>query len=139
MKIIRYIFLLFFFFVFIVARPIKAQVPELINNPYFRTDAKAAVDSVYNLNFEGAQIQLKEWKNKYPKHPLWTLFEGMQLWWTVLTDLPDRSHDQEFFEMMKRTDYQAGRLLHRQPKHVDGLLIRAISNGYMARQYANRE
>lgn len=137
MKIIRYLFLLFF--VLIITQPVRAQVPELINNPDFRTDAKAAVDSVYNLNFKGAEERLAVWKDKHPEHPLWTLFEGMQLWWTVLTDLHDRSHDEQFFEMMKRTDYQAGKLLHRQPKHVDGLLIRAISNGYMARQYANRE
>jgi len=136
-KIIRYLFLLFF--VLTVARPATAQVPELINIQDFRTDAKAAVDSVYNLNFEGAEEQLAVWKDKYPDHPLWTLFEGMKLWWTVLTDLHDRSHDDQFFEMMKKTDYRAGKLLHRQPKHVDGLLIRAISNGYMARQYANRE
>lgn len=135
--IIRYLFLLFF--VLFVAHPAKTQVPELINNPDFRADAKAAVDSVYNLNFEGAEDQLAVWQNKYPEHPLWILFEGMQLWWTVLTDLYDRSHDEQFFEMMKRTDYQAGKLLHRQPKHVDGLLIRAISNGYMARHHANRE
>ena len=137
MKIIRYLFLLFF--VLVVALPVPAQVPELINNPDFRTDAKAAVDSVYNLNFAGAEEQLAAWKDKHPNHPLWTLFEGMQLWWIVLTDLHDRSHDKQFFEVMKKTDYQAGKLLHRQPKHVDGLLIRAISNGYMARQYANRE
>ena len=137
MKIIRYILLLFFVVTF--TYPANAQVPELINNQAFRTDAKAAVDSVYNLNFEGAEEQLDVWKDKFPDHPLWTLFEGMQLWWTVLTDLHDRSHDEQFFEMMKKTDYQAGKLLHRQPKHVDGLLIRAISNGYMARQYANRE
>ncbi|WP_445664457.1 tetratricopeptide repeat protein [Fodinibius sp. AD559] len=137
MKIIRYLFLLFF--VLTIFQPVRAQVPELINNPDFRTDAKAAVDSVYNLNFEGAQNRLSDWKDEYPDHPLWILFEGMQLWWTVLTDLHDRSHDEQFFEMMKKTDYQAGKLLHRQPNHVDGLLIRAISNGYMARQYANRE
>ena len=137
MKIFRYIFLLFFAVTF--ACPTYAQAPELINNQDFRTDAKAAVDSVYNLNFEGAEEQLAVWQEKFPDHPLWSLFEGMQLWWTVLTDLHDRSHDEEFFEMMKKTDYQAGKLLHRHPKHVDGLLIRAISNGYMARQYANRE
>jgi tetratricopeptide (TPR) repeat protein len=137
MKIIRYLFLLLF--VLAAAHPAKAQVPELINNPDFRTDAKAAVDSVYNLNFKGAEEELSTWKDKHPDHPLWTLFEGMELWWTVLTDLHDRSHDEQFFEMMKKTDYQAGKLLHRQPKHVDGLLIRAISNGYLARQYANRE
>ena len=119
--------------------PVAAQVPELINNSEFREDAKVAVDSVYNFNFESAEQKLRPWKEQYPAHPLWSLFEGMQLWWTVLSDLNDDSYDEQFFTLMQKTDYQAGKLLHNQPKHVDGLLIKAISNGYAARQYANRE
>ncbi|MGM0547236.1 MAG: tetratricopeptide repeat protein [Bacteroidota bacterium] len=119
--------------------PATAQVPELITNPDFKEDAVTAVDSVYNFNFESAEDQLSEWKEQHPDHPLWSLFEGMQLWWVVLSDLSDDSRDQEFFDVMKKTDHQAGRLLHQHSGHLDGLLIRAISNGYMARHHANRE
>lgn len=125
--------------VFASTLSVRAQVPELINNLEFREDAKVAVDSVYNFNFKSAEQNLQSWKEQYPDHPLWALFDGMQLWWTVLSDLSDNSYDQEFFEQMKKTDYLASKLLHDQPKHVDGLLIKAISNGYTARQYANRE
>ena len=116
----------------------KAQVPELINNPQFRPDAKAAVDSVYNFNFQGADQKLNPWMKQYPKHPLWTLMEGMKFWWHLLSDLEDTSQDEQFFTMMKKVDYQAGKLLHDQPGHADGLIIKTISNGYMARQNANR-
>lgn len=115
-----------------------AQLPELINNREFRPDARAAVDSIYNFNFEGAEEVISPWKNKYPDHPLWTLLEGMEFWWQVLSDLEDTSYDEQFYEMMKKVDYEAGKLLHEQSNHADGLIIRAIGNGYMARQYANR-
>ncbi|HEX6982068.1 MAG TPA: tetratricopeptide repeat protein [Balneolaceae bacterium] len=115
-----------------------AQVPELIDNPEFRTDAKAAVDSIYNFNFDGADERLSTWKGKYPDHPLWTLIDGMKFWWKVLSDLQDTSHDEQFYHIMKKASYQAGKLLYDHPSHVDGLIIKAISNGYMARQYANR-
>lgn len=121
-----------------VSSSAAGQVPELITNSKFRPDAKAAVDSIYNFNFSGADKVLAPWQEKYPKHPLWTLFEGIKYWWQVLSDLEDTSHDQHFYNMMKKADYQAGKLLHDQPRHADGLIIRAISNGYMARQYANR-
>jgi tetratricopeptide (TPR) repeat protein len=114
------------------------QLPELINDSEFRPDAKAAVESIYNFNFAAADSLMSPWKQKYPQHPLWKLFDGMHFWWQVLSDLEDTSHDEQFFNLMKEADYEAGRLLHRQPKHVDALLIRAISNGYLARQYANR-
>ncbi|HET6527239.1 MAG TPA: hypothetical protein VFG39_00665, partial [Balneolaceae bacterium] len=116
----------------------SAQVPELINNPKFRVDAKAAVDSIYNFNFDGADKRLSIWKEKYPSHPLWTLIDGMKFWWKVLSDLEDTSHDEQFYHIMKKASYQAGKLLYKNPGHADGLIIKAISNGYLARQYANR-
>ena len=118
---------------------VQAQVPELVNSPEFRPDAKAAVDSIYNFNFDGADRVLADWKDQYPKHPLWTLMEGMKFWWKVLSDLEDTSHDEQFIKMMKKANYRAGKLLHRQSNHADALIIQAIANGYIARQYSNRE
>lgn len=135
-KIFRYITSVFF--IAAVASTSVAQVPELINNPEFRPHAKAAVDSIYNFNFESADEILSDWEQKYPEHPLWLLFEGMQFWWQVLSDLESRVNDEKFFNMMKKADYAAGKLLHEHPSHPDGLIIKAISNGYMARHYANR-
>jgi tetratricopeptide (TPR) repeat protein len=133
----RYIFLAFFLTVTAFSSSV-GQVPELINDSRFRPDAKAAVDSIYNFNFEGAEEVISPWKKKYPDHPLWILLDGMQFWWQVLSDLEDTSYDEQFYQMMKKANYEAGKLLHRQPDHADGLIIRAIGNGYMARQHANR-
>lgn len=123
----------------LVSIPVAAQTPELINNDSFRKDAQAAVDSIYNFNFDGADRVLASWKDQYPKHPLWTLLDGMEFWWHVLSDLQDTSQDEQFYNKMKKADYEARKLLQKQPSHADGLIIRAISNGYMARQFANRE
>lgn len=131
------------FFIFIIhgvlLSAVNAQVPELINKPQFRSDAKAAVDSMYNFQFDGSEEAIAEWKQKYPKHPIWTLFSGIEFWWKVLSDLETTTHDQHFYEMMKKTSYEAEKLLYKQSSHADGLLIKAIANGYIARQYANRE
>ena len=137
MTIIKRSFLTFIAFLITVSA--TAQVPELVNNSQFRPDAKAAVDSIYNFNFDGADKVLSSWKGKYPGHPLWSLIDGMKFWWQILSDLEDSSHDEEFIEMMKRANYEAGKLLHQQSTHADALLIQAISNGYIARQYSNRE
>ncbi|MCW9707627.1 tetratricopeptide repeat protein [Fodinibius salsisoli] len=117
----------------------SAQMPELVNSDQFRPDAKAAVDSIYNFQFDGADRVLSPWKEKYPSHPLWSLIEGMKFWWQVLSDLEDQSNDKQFVNMMKKANYQAGKLLHRQSSHADALIIQAISNGYIGRQYSNRE
>ncbi len=136
MKAVKYSLSVLFFT--ISALSVQAQVPELINNPQFRPDAKAAVDSIYNFNIKATDQKLTPWMKKYPDHPLWTLMDGMKFWWDLLSDLEDTSQDEQFFTMMKKADYQAGKLLHDQPNHADGLIIKTISNGYMARQNANR-
>jgi len=118
---------------------VLAQTPELINNNEFRVDAQAAVDSIYNFNFKGAEELLGPWKQRHPDHPLWQLIDGMQLWWQVLSDLENTAHDEEFFHSMQRTDYAASKLLRRNSSHADGLIIRTVANGYIARQYANRD
>jgi len=129
---------LLFLFVWGLTIPSLAQTPELINNSKFRPDAQAAVDSIYNFNFDGAEKAIASWKKKYPQHPLWTLLDGMKFWWKVLSDLEDTSNDEKFFHMMKKANYQASKLLNDQPSNADALIIKVISNGYIARQYSNR-
>ena len=130
--------LLLLLFLFLSAGLAKAQLPELINDTDFQADAQTAVDSIYNFNFQAADRQLQPWKQEYPDHPIWDLMEGIKLWWQVLSDLEDRSHDEEFFTKMKQVDYKASRLLSRQGSHADALIIKTVSNGYIGRQYANR-
>lgn len=115
------------------------QTKILIKDAFFEIDAKKAIDSLYNRNTEAAQQILDPWKQKYPEHPLWMLWEGMELWWEVLEDLNDSSHDRQFISMMQRADYEAGRVLRSEPGHPDALIIRSVANGYIARLQANRE
>ncbi len=117
---------------------LQAQVPELIRNSSFREDAQAAVDSLYNFNAIGAEKRLSEWKEKFPDHPLWSLFDAMSFWWLVLSDLENHSYDKHFLRLMKKADYAASKLLHRQRGHADALIIKAVANGYIARHFANR-
>lgn len=118
---------------------LRAQTPVLIDDLQFRADAVSAIDSLYNRNNSEAQYILKPWKESYPDHPLWTIWDGMELWWQVLEDLHDHSLDDELLNSMMRSDYEAGRLLSDEPGHPDGLMIRALANGYAARHHSNRE
>lgn len=117
---------------------LRAQVPQLIDNPEFQNDAQAAVDSIYNFNFEASREIFQPWRDQYPDHPIWTLLHGMRFWWKVLSDLEDDSYDEEFFEIMARADYQSNKLLRKDDDHADALIIKAVSNGYISRLYANR-
>lgn len=134
-----------FVFIFVVGlgiclqNPVFAQTKVLIEDAFFEIDAREAIDSLYNRNTVAARNELQPWREKYPDHPLWLLWEGMELWWDVLEDLDDHSNDREFISMMQRADYEAGKVLRSEPGHPDALIIRAVANGYTARLHANRE
>ncbi|WP_234572628.1 tetratricopeptide repeat protein [Rhodohalobacter sp. 614A] len=122
-----------------ISQPILGQTKVLIEDAFFEIDAREAIDSLYNRNTDVARSELKPWRDEYPEHPLWMLWDGMELWWNVLEDLNDHSHDREFMSRMQRADYEAGKILRSEPGHPDALIIRAVANGYIARLHANRE
>lgn len=125
-------------FLMLPALEVKAQTKVLIDDPRFMTDAQTAIDSLYNRNEEAARSILGPWMDAHPEHPLWLLWDGMELWWHVLQDLNDEQFDEDFFRKMQMADYEANRLLRRQSDHPDALIIRAVANGYAARHNANR-
>lgn len=116
-----------------------AQTKVLINDAFFEIDAKKAIDSLYNRNPDAAEELLEPWMEKYPDHPLWLLWDGMEVWWDVLEDLQDHARDREFVSMMQRADYEAGKVLRSEAGHPDALIIRSVANGYIARFHANQE
>lgn len=132
----------FIFLIFLLigsSEVVQAQHIVLVTNDEFRPVAQQALDSLYNRNPEAASEIFKPWQEKYPEHPVWLLWEGMEQWWVVLEDLDNKSRDDEFYDIMKRADYQAGRFLNNNARHPDGLIVRAAANGYLARHQSNRE
>ena len=131
--------LLFTICLFGTPSTLNAQTKVLVKDAFFEIDAKKAIDSLYNRNAEAGQQILQPWKEKYPDHPIWLLWDGMEVWWNVLEDLNDPSNDRKFISMMQRADYEAGRILRSESGHPDALIMRAVANGYVARLHANRE
>jgi len=119
--------------------PVQAQTKVLIDDKMFEIDARMAIDSLYNRNNDGAWYLMKPWRQSYPDHPIWLLWEGMELWWEVLDDLADTSLDRKFIEKMMEADFEASRLLRREQDHKDALIIKAVSTSYIARLHSNRE
>lgn len=121
-----------------LATPASAQ-SVLFRDPAFLAAAPAAVDSVYNLNFEAGRQRLAPWRRSEPDHPFWLFWDGLELWWKIVPDMEQTHLDPEFFHTFGKTDYACTRVLAKQPLHLDALLLKALSNGFMARLHANRD
>ncbi len=126
-------------FLFFAGLEAKAQTPVLVNDNEFQVAARAAIDSLYNQNPGAVSDLMKPWSESYPEHPVWYLWEAMEMWWKVLIDLHDDSYDDLLFEKMDKANDAADRLLRESPGHADAHIVKAVANGYIARQNANRE
>jgi len=124
---------------FVTYAEVKGQTVQLIDNTRFTVDATAAIDSLYNRNNVAARELLLPWRETYPDHPLWKLWEGMELWWVLLEDLAIDDFDELFIETMKEADYRARQVLQNEPDHIDALIVISVSNSYIARLHSNRE
>ncbi|HYW34919.1 MAG TPA: tetratricopeptide repeat protein [Balneolaceae bacterium] len=116
----------------------SAQVPELVKNKQFQRHAQMAADSLYNFNDKGVEQQIAPWKNKYPNDPIWFIFNGMKLWWKMISDKYDTSHNKHFIDLMKKADYAASKVLYQHHGNADGLVVRMAANGFLARLYSDQ-
>jgi hypothetical protein len=112
--------------------------PYLLRDTGFITDAQASVDLVYNLEFTAARQRMAPWKQAHPEHPVWPFWEALELWWTILPDLENTATDELFISKLREADFKSDRLLNRDRHNVDALVIKALSNGFLARLYSNR-
>jgi hypothetical protein len=116
-----------------------AADPYLLKDPAFVTDVQQAIDLLYNLEFTAARQKLNSWKDARPEHPAWPFWEALELWWTILPDLENTATDELFIRRLEEADYRSDRLLRRDRRDVDALVIKALANGFLARLYSNRE
>ena len=133
------VFSTFILFLILFTVTTYAQTKQLIEDSEFSVDATAAIDSLYNRNSVAAREILKPWIEANPDHPLWKLWEGMELWWDLLEDLEVDDYDDQFIETMREADFEARRVLQSEPNHPDALIIMSVSNSYIARLHSNRE
>ncbi len=114
------------------------QSRYLLQNPLFTQDAQAAIDYVYNQQYDEANEVLRPWREEYENHPVWTFWEGLPLWWNVLADLSNEAHDDEFLGIMEQAVRQSDRNLRQDRRNLDAMVVNALSHGFMARVHANR-
>ncbi len=127
-------------FVLVSFKDIQAQIqPELLRDSSFVRVIASAIDSMYNASIESSYEILEPYKKRYPHHPLWNFWDGLNLWWQILPNLTETDRDAEFYYHFRKCDYEATRILQKQKQHVDALVLKILANGFLARQYANRD
>ncbi len=120
--------------------PQTSSIPNssVLDDPLVREAGKRGLDMLYNMQFEGAEVVFNKIEARYPRHPIGPFLNALSLWWQILLDLEDTSHDDAFFEAMDEVAERSERLLDRNPNSVDGAFFKALALGFSGRLHADR-
>lgn len=101
--------------------------------------ARESIRLMYNQEPQASRERLAPWLDEQPDHPLAHFWDGMELWWHILADLENEAYDEAFIQHLEEANRAADRLLRTDRKHYDALVLKSLSNAFLARMHANRE
>ena len=110
---------------------------SLLDDPFVRTTGKDGLDHLYDLEFEAARALFNQIDERYPNHPIGPFLKGLNLWWKILLDLPDTSHDEAFYRQMNEVIDRCNALLDENPDHFDAAFFKGAALGCARRTTAS--
>jgi tetratricopeptide (TPR) repeat protein len=115
-----------------------SSLSTVLNDPFVRRAGTKGLNRLYNMRSEKAQALFRKIDARYPNHPVGPFLQGLNLWWTIMLDLTDTSHDEAFFEKMDQVIERCEEILDEDPDHFDALLFKGAAHGFKARLASNR-
>jgi tetratricopeptide (TPR) repeat protein len=119
------------------AAPAPAR-PSILHTPFVQTHGTKGLDHLYGMRFAQAKAHFDRINRRYPDHPVGPFLQGLNLWWTLMLDLTDTSHDAAFIEQMRTVIDRCNALLDEDADHFDAALFKAAAHGFLARLHSNR-
>ena len=114
------------------------QTSSILDDPFVRKTGTNGLDLLYGMQFEEAKAQFDKIDERYPDHPVGPFLKGLNLWWTIMLDLTDTTHDEAFIEQMNTVIERCNALLQEDPDHFDAALFKAAAHGFLSRLHSNR-
>lgn len=111
---------------------------SILDDPFVREQGKRGLDSLYNMAFDDAAVIFDRIQARYPRHPVGPFLNGLNVWWRILPDLENTTHDAAFYQHMQTTVERADALLERRGDHFDARFFKGIALALQARLKSNR-
>ncbi len=110
----------------------------ILYDPAVQISAKSGLEALYDFRFEEAESHFQTITSQNPDHPIGPFLEGLRLWWTILIDLSDTSHDQEFYDVMEEVIERCDERMERSANDFDGMFFKGAALGFRGRLRSNR-
>lgn len=115
-----------------------AGEPSVLDAPFVREHGAEGLERLYDMEFAAAREHFDQIDERYPNHPVGPFLNGLNVWWKILIDLPDTSHDEAFFSAMNETIERCEEILDEDPDNFDATFFKGAALGFRGRLRSNR-
>jgi tetratricopeptide (TPR) repeat protein len=112
---------------------------SVLGDPFVHETGKQGLEHLYNMEFEAARTRFEQIDERYPNHPVGPFLEGLNIWWRIMLDLTDTSHDEAFYDAMNEVIARCDELLDQNPDHFDATFFKGAALGFRGRLRSNRD
>ena len=125
----------------VLCKSVSAQSHSSMTFTMRSYDARVqqGIDLIYNLRFEEADSHFDSIINSDPANPLGYFFRAMVVWWRVLINLDDQSHDQDFFDRLEDCIKVCDARLDHDKNDFDAILFKGGAIGFRGRLRGDRK
>jgi len=112
---------------------------SVLDDPFVRENGRLGLNLLYDLKSDSARAVFDRINERYPEHPIGPFLQGLNLWWTILVDLTDTSHDEAFYAQMNEVIARCDEILEDDPDHFDAKFFKGAALGFRGRLRSNRD
>lgn len=112
------------------------SVSTLLLDIKIQIESNQALNDMYNMKFDRAEMQFRWIKQKYDWHPLPYFLLGLSQWWKIIPDVDNKQYDETFHAYMD-TSLMLSKKLYK-INEIEGAFFLAATYGFVARLESDR-
>jgi hypothetical protein len=98
---------------------------------------ESAIDSIYNFHFDHTDTIYNELKEKYPNHPLPSLFNAIRIYWQYFPVTPSDSLSQSYIKYNIEAIQKAEALLEKDKNNAEAIFFNLMSRLLLMQYFAD--
>ena len=143
MNFIKIVFFYFFNIIFLYPQDTKS----ILTNLDIQIEATAAINKMYNFNFDEADKEFNWLVQEYKDHPLPIFLKGLSVWWKIdansgLSDIKENKEikklDNVFLDYMDKS-ISLSKKIYDNGNIIDGAFFQAAAYGFKGRLLSERK
>jgi hypothetical protein len=111
----------------------------LLEDINIQLEATQAINDMYNFQFEGAEMQFRWIKQKYPNHPLSYFLLALSEWWKISVNVENTQYDEKFEAYLDTAISKAEGIYNIPQFKVESAFFQAAGWAFKGRLYAERK